>query len=1058
MRRFRLVATTILTLILAGVMSAIGFSNAFAASSYGFIDVDPDAWYATDEVLGYAIDHGFIRGYDDGRLGPDDSVTRGQVATILHRLAGEPEAESTAFEDVNYLQYYGPAIRWARATGVITGYGDPDGSYRRFGPDDPVSREQLCSMLARYAKNVGELDISSNCKILESMPDATNVSSWARNDVGWAMDKRIVTGDITEGVAHVNPQGKALRCQMAKMVSVFHRDVLGKVVKLTFNLNYDGAPAAKTAVIGRGECANEPEPPTRAGYVFTGWYTESSGGEKFDFKTTVSESRTLYARWQTAPSNTTPSTPSTPSNTTPSTPSTKFVVTFDGNGENVSNLPLPQQVEAGSHVAEPAKPIRNGFVFEGWYSDVKLTKAFDFTNQAISENTTLYAKWADDYGLPPSTGISEGDIAVLSTSRTEFEVGPDQQTTLRLQSTLAVDHAVASVAGSGESFPMYDDGDLGAHGDDIAGDGVYSALYTVDCSKENLDGIEITGTITIGSQSLASEPVALYVVAPFTDAELGLMATVDQAISDVMQGEGFDAKPLPDQAAAVRALLERLASDDPGIGGYDSPLVVEGSVKEEGATAVSFKYAVKDGVEGGVLLKDRDGDTKEGDAGRQAGSAERMPAEAEAWTEIEPQGSSNSKPLKTLLLHNFLNEGSSTSGYEQGWVNNYHKCVYGELDSRSEIDEKKATTIDTYKHLDGYDVIIVNSHGIYWGNDPAIILGEQATKAADQAYSTDIVTRRVVKMNTKEEEEVYLLLPKFFEDYYDSRAFEGAIVYLGLCEGYGNDVEDADLAKSFTHKGAAAVYAYCNSVGGTYDYDMLEDILHSLASGSTTQAALDDAKQQNGKNDGQGKDESGKDKSAWLNLHGDRDKVLHDYLQNGGFDDLLFRRPSLSHWRRSGDTRAVVRVGGLKPESLFGMALITTGMGASNSQTTSTISQTCVIPENASTLTFHYDFISEEPLEYVGSIYNDTFIATLTPKRGDTIRLVTETINESKWFPLWGINFTGGDDTVYHTRWSQSSTDISSLRGQTVTLTFTTYDRGDTIYDSATLIDSVSIS
>ena len=214
---------------------------------------------------------------------------------------------------------------------------------------------------------------------------------------------------------------------------------------------------------------------------------------------------------------------------------------------------------------------------------------------------------ADDYGRPPSTGISEGDIAILSATRTEFEVGPDQQTTLRLQSTLAVDHAVASVAGSGESFPMYDDGDLGAHGDDIAGDGVYSALYTVDCSREDLGGIEITGTITIGSQSLASEPVALYVVAPFTDAELGLMATVDQAISDVMQGEGFDAKPLPDQAAAVKAVLDRLASSDPGIEGYSSPLIVEGSVEyEEGATAISFQYAIGAGIDGGVLLKNPD--------------------------------------------------------------------------------------------------------------------------------------------------------------------------------------------------------------------------------------------------------------------------------------------------------------------------------------------------------------------------------------------------------------------------------------------------------------------
>ena len=239
---------------------------------------------------------------------------------------------------------------------------------------------------------------------------------------------------------------------------------------------------------------------------------------------------------------------------------------------------------------------------------------------------------ADDYGLPPSTGIAEGDIAILSATRTEFEVGPDQQTTLRLQSTLAVDHAVASVAGSGESFPMYDDGDLGAHGDDIAGDGVYSALYTVDCSREDLGGIEITGTITIGSQSLASEPVALYVVAPFTDAELGLMATVDQAISDVMQGEGFDAKPLPDQAAAVKAVLDRLASSDPGIEGYSSPLVVEGSVEyDESARVISFQYAIGAGIDGGVLLKNPDPNMKGGDAERrQPGDADRVPAGAEA--------------------------------------------------------------------------------------------------------------------------------------------------------------------------------------------------------------------------------------------------------------------------------------------------------------------------------------------------------------------------------------------------------------------------------------------
>ena len=130
------------------------------------------------------------------------------------------------------------------------------------------------------------------------------------------------------------------------------------------------------------------------------------------------------------------------------------------------------------------------------------------------------------------------------------------------------------------------------------------------------------------------EPVALYVVAPFTDAELGLMATVDQAISDVMQGEGFDAKPLPDQAAAVKAVLDRLASSDPGIEGYSSPLVVEGSVEyDESARVISFQYAVKGGIGGGVLFDNWDDDVKGGDAERQPADADRVPAGAEMGTE-----------------------------------------------------------------------------------------------------------------------------------------------------------------------------------------------------------------------------------------------------------------------------------------------------------------------------------------------------------------------------------------------------------------------------------------
>ena len=70
--------------------------------TYGFPDVSAGDWYANDEVLGYALEHGLVRGYDNGCFGPFDDVLRGQVAVVLHRMSGEPAADAPAFEDVDY--------------------------------------------------------------------------------------------------------------------------------------------------------------------------------------------------------------------------------------------------------------------------------------------------------------------------------------------------------------------------------------------------------------------------------------------------------------------------------------------------------------------------------------------------------------------------------------------------------------------------------------------------------------------------------------------------------------------------------------------------------------------------------------------------------------------------------------------------------------------------------------------------------------------------------------------------------------------------------------------
>ena len=88
----------------------------------GIPDVPATDWYATDDILGYALDNGLMTGYDNGYFGPADLITRSQVVTVLWRMAGEPIVEAEAYDDVDYSWSYGEAVNWARAAGVATGY------------------------------------------------------------------------------------------------------------------------------------------------------------------------------------------------------------------------------------------------------------------------------------------------------------------------------------------------------------------------------------------------------------------------------------------------------------------------------------------------------------------------------------------------------------------------------------------------------------------------------------------------------------------------------------------------------------------------------------------------------------------------------------------------------------------------------------------------------------------------------------------------------------------------------------------------------------------------
>ena len=116
---------------------------------------------------------------------PQGNLTRAAIVTVLYRLEGSPmTAASDEFYDVPAGQWYSDAVAWAVKYGITNGYGDG-----RFGPNDPITREQLATFLHRYAKS-HKLNVSASGKLPQS--DASKVDSWALDAMTWAYSKEIV--------------------------------------------------------------------------------------------------------------------------------------------------------------------------------------------------------------------------------------------------------------------------------------------------------------------------------------------------------------------------------------------------------------------------------------------------------------------------------------------------------------------------------------------------------------------------------------------------------------------------------------------------------------------------------------------------------------------------------------------------------------------------------------------------------------------------------------------------------------------------------------------------
>ena len=175
-----------------------------------FTDVSEKDWFYNDAMFVYK--NGLMLGTSKTLFSPHGMVTRGMMATILWRMEGSlaPKGENS-FTDVEAGRWYADAITWTAENGIFAGY-----SKDKFGPDDPITREQLTAIFYRYADYKGyKLTVTGN---LDKFEDADKITDYAKTVMQWAVGNRLIKG---KSETLLDPQGTATRAEISAMLHRF---------------------------------------------------------------------------------------------------------------------------------------------------------------------------------------------------------------------------------------------------------------------------------------------------------------------------------------------------------------------------------------------------------------------------------------------------------------------------------------------------------------------------------------------------------------------------------------------------------------------------------------------------------------------------------------------------------------------------------------------------------------------------------------------------------------------------------------------------------------------
>jgi len=578
---------------------------------------------------------------------------------------------------------------------------------------------------------------------------------------------------------------------------------------------------------------------------------------------------------------------------------------------------------------------------------------------------------------------------------------------------------------------LYDDGDL-AHGDEIIGDRIFSTKQNFHESSPGTIHLQIRAiTLETGGNATAYTQIfTLPVVSEISDEEFNHTMTLQSGGSNK-----FDSlKNAVGESQAKQQTLDWVKAQS----GVDSAGLTEGG------DAIWVEYS--SGIRGTILFIG---------AGVRGGSLER---ERAARVQVPPSQQTRgtldltrSRPAYTLVDEDTV--GSTNVMIYDAFFTGFSPDDEGDalctLLVKSQCPKFTVTrlkdaacTVELVKTFPQYGTIYLITHGNVDNGQVYFLSGEVTNLASLDAQRTIDLFLKRLGVSTVGGNNYYSIYPSFISTYCGT--FPKSIVFSASCFSGRNQT----MSDAFKNKGAVTFLGYDNSVNSGFCVSMATDFFQKMVNQQKktgeafTPGQIDpDAPY------------------ALFKMFGSNKARYGSEFVNGDFET-----GSLQGWTKEGDGRVLSQLVFISPSQGNFMGIISTGLGYTT--TSGSISQGFCIPADKTTLAFKYNFLSEEFMKYVGDVYQDYLKVVLKTdssevslfyrKIDDLAGEVTQAIGIHFDQPLWVLDDTT-EDGVWMTGWTTVTLDVSAYAGKPVTLTFACGDVGDSIFDTAILLDDIKI-